>query len=192
MAIDNSLIVGIDEVGRGCIAGPVFAAAVILDNKRPVPGLTDSKKITPKKREQLFSLICENAHDYAIGRAEASEIDDINILQASLLAMRRAFDGLKLKPDIALIDGRDCPHLPCEGRTIIQGDLLCPEISAASILAKVARDSEMIFLDRIYTGYEFVKHKGYPTKLHNQRLMELGVTEIHRKSFATVRNLLTV
>ncbi len=184
------MIAGIDEVGRGCIAGPVVAAVVVLDPKRPVAGLTDSKKLTPRKREKLNEAIRDNALAWAIGRAEVSEIDRINILQASLLAMRRAFARINLPVERALVDGTFYPDIACPGETVVQGDLTVAEISAASILAKVARDREMEVLDRLYPGYEFSGHKGYPTKIHLQRIQELGVTVQHRKSFAPVKKLL--
>ncbi len=188
---DKSLVVaGIDEVGRGCIAGPVFAAAVVLRPERPIAGLTDSKKLTARKRSILASVIRESAVDFAIGRAEASEIDRINILQASLLAMKRAFLQLSVPVDKVLVDGRFYPDIPCPGETVVQGDLTVAAISAASILAKVARDNEMVLLDRFYPGYDFAAHKGYPTKLHLQKLHQLGVSEQHRRSFAPVEKLL--
>jgi ribonuclease HII len=177
----------LDEVGRGCIAGAVFAAAVILDPTRPIVGLTDSKKLSPKQRTELAHLIKQSALSWAIGRSEPSEIDQINILQASLLAMRRAFATLTVVPDEVLVDGTHTPNIPSPCRAIIKGDLLIPAISAASILAKVARDNEMTFLDNRYPGYEFSKHKGYPTALHLQKIQQLGITPIHRRSFAPVK-----
>lgn len=180
------LIAGIDEVGRGCIAGPVLAAAVILPAEFHLPGLTDSKKLTPKRRAALSAEIRHTAIAWAIGRAEASEIDRINILQASLLAMRRAFESLAVKPDWVRVDGNKLPLLPCPGEAIVGGDLTQPEISAASILAKVARDLEMELLDRLYPGYGLAVHKGYPTPAHKVKLAELGPTPFHRLSFAPV------
>jgi ribonuclease HII len=184
------LIAGIDEVGRGCIAGPVIAAAVILDTAKPVSGLTDSKKLSPQRREYLARLIRENSLDYAIGRAEASEIGRLNILQASLLAMARAVAMLSVKPDWVRVDGQFYPPIAYPGETGVKGDLLVAEISAASILAKVARDREMAFLDVLYPGYGLAEHKGYPTQLHLDRLQALGAAELHRKTFAPVKGIL--
>ena len=181
------LIAGIDEVGRGCIIGPVIAAAVILDPEHPIPGLTDSKKLSEKKRKLLAAEIKSSALGWAIGRAEASEIDAINILQASLLAMQRAVSQLQPKPDIAKVDGNRLPLLPCPGEAIVQGDLLISEISAASILAKVSRDDEMLILDRLYPGYDLAVHKGYPTKAHLAALAKLGPCPQHRFSFGPVK-----
>jgi ribonuclease HII len=185
------LIVGLDEVGRGCIVGSVIAAAVILDPGVVIEGVADSKTLSPRRREILASLIRERAFAWALGRAEPSEIDHIDILQASLLAMRRAYDALPRKPDRAKVDGNRYPDLPCPGEAIVGGDRSEPEISAASILAKVARDEEMRILDALYPGYEFSRHKGYPTALHKAKLRQLGATPMHRRSFAPVR-LLTV
>lgn len=181
------LVAGIDEVGRGCLAGAVFAAAVVLDPHKPIAGLTDSKKLSPKQRSELALLIKQNALSWAIARSEPSEIDRINILQASLLAMSRAFAMLTVTPEQILVDGNQKPPIdfPCE--TIVKGDLLIPAISAASILAKVARDNEMVFLDNIYPGYAFAQHKGYPTALHLQKMQSLGITPLHRRSFAPVK-----
>jgi len=185
------LIAGIDEVGRGCLVGAVVAAAVILDpDKKPIIGLTDSKKLTEKRRQALDITIKNNALAWAIGRAEASEIDRLNILQASLLAMQRAFNALSVKPDWVKVDGNQYPLIDCEGETIIKGDLSEAAISAASIIAKVYRDHEMQVLDQLYPGYEFSKHKGYSTKLHQQKLQQLGITTLHRKSFSPVKKLL--
>jgi ribonuclease HII len=184
------LIAGVDEVGRGCIVGPVMAAAVILDPAKPILGLTDSKKLSEKKRLQLAEQIKTSALCWAVGRAEASEIDDINILQASLLAMQRAISQLEQAPDLAKVDGNRLPKLNCRGEAIVQGDLLVPEISAASILAKVARDQEMQILERLYPGYQFAVHKGYPTRQHLLALQALGITPQHRKSFAPVKKQL--
>lgn len=184
------LIAGVDEVGRGCIVGPVIAAAVILDLQQPISGLTDSKKLSAKKRDLLAKTIKQQAISWAVGRAEPSEIDHINILQASLLAMQRAVKSLSVQPDWLKVDGNQYPDINCPGETIIQGDLLVAEISAASIIAKVYRDKEMAVLDALYPGYEFIKHKGYPTKLHKEKLTELGVTEYHRRSFSPVRKML--
>jgi ribonuclease HII len=184
------LIAGIDEVGRGCIVGPVMAAAVILDPAKPIHGLTDSKKLSEKKRFVLAERIKSSAICWAVGRAEASEIDRINILQATLVAMQRAFSQLDPQPDFVKVDGNRLPILGCPAEAIVQGDLLVSEISAASILAKVARDTEMLVLDKLYPGYEFSVHKGYPTRLHLQALQQLGVTMQHRQSFAPVKKVL--
>ncbi len=190
MSNQDSIIAGVDEVGRGCIVGSVIASAVILDPARPISGLTDSKKLTAKRREYLAATIKQNALAWSIARAEPSEIDAINILQASLLAMKRAVQSLALQPNWLKVDGNQYPDVGCPGETIIQGDLLVAEISAASILAKVYRDNEMLVLDSLYPGYEFAKHKGYPTKLHKEKLILLGVTEQHRRSFAPVKQVL--
>lgn len=184
------LVAGVDEVGRGPLAGPVVAAAVILDPDKPITGLNDSKKLTEKRREALFEIIKANALAWAIGRAEVEEIDAMNILQASLLAMRRAVEQLEPRPVHALIDGNRCPPLPCSAEAIIKGDAKVPAISAASILAKVVRDREMLEMDRLYPGYGFSSHKGYPSVLHLEALGRLGITPIHRRSFAPVSRLL--
>lgn len=190
-SLDNSiLIAGIDEVGRGCIVGPVIAAAVILDPDKPVPGLTDSKKLTEIKRRDLALQIKDSAVCWAVGRAEASEIDTINILQATLLAMQRAFAMLEPAPGFAKVDGNRLPMLPCPAQAIVQGDLLVAEISAASIVAKVARDEEMRTLDLLYPGYHFAVHKGYPTGQHIAALQQYGATPQHRASFAPVKKIL--
>lgn len=181
------IIAGVDEVGRGCIAGPVMAAAVILNPAQPISGLTDSKKLSEKKRLILAEQIKAHALSWAIGRAEASEIDQINILQASLLAMQRAVSQLTMTPDLVQVDGNRLPQLSYPAEAIVQGDLLVAEISAASILAKVARDQEMQFLDKLYSGYQFGVHKGYPTRLHLQALQTLGASAVHRRSFAPVK-----
>ncbi len=183
-------VAGVDEVGRGPLAGPVVAAAVILDPRRPIEGLADSKKISEKKRERLALEIREKALAWALGRAEVEEIDDINILQASLLAMKRAVEQLHPIPHRALIDGNRCPQLACPSEAIIKGDATVEVIGAASIIAKVARDQEMVELDMRYPGYGLARHKGYPTKMHIAALEELGVTHIHRRSFGPVKRLL--
>lgn len=183
-------ICGVDEVGRGPLAGPVVAAAVILDPRNPIVGLNDSKKLSQKRREQLYVEILAKALACSVGRAEVLEIDTINILQASLLAMRRAVEGLPAAPDHALVDGNKLPRLDCTAEAIVGGDGLVDCIGAASIVAKVTRDREMIELDAVYPGYGFARHKGYPTKIHLQALQLLGATEIHRRSFAPVRRLL--
>lgn len=184
------LVAGVDEVGRGPLAGPVVAAAVILDPERPIGGLADSKVLSEAKREALAPLIQERALAWAIGRAEVEEIDAYNILQASLLAMRRAVLALSTAPDYALIDGNQCPRLPCPAEAIVQGDSRVAAISAASIIAKVARDREMVEFDRIYPGYGFASHKGYGCQAHLRALEILGVSPIHRRSYAPVRRLL--
>lgn len=186
----DKLIAGVDEVGRGPLAGAVVAAAVILDPGKPIEGLADSKKLSEKKRDLLFDIIQRDALAWAIGRAEVEEIDDINILHASMLAMQRAVEQLSPQAEFALIDGNRCPALPCPSQAIVKGDLTEPCISAASILAKVTRDREMDVLDQQYPGYGFAKHKGYPTKVHMEALIRLGPTDIHRRTFGPVAKLL--
>ena len=188
--MSNILICGADEVGRGPLAGPVVAAAVILDPENPITGLDDSKKLSEKKREALAKEIRQKALSWSIGRAEVEEIDDINILQASLLAMKRAIESLPIAAHEALIDGNKLPALNIPASAIIGGDALHAEISAASIIAKVFRDAEMVELDKKYPGYGFAKHKGYGTKQHMQALDDLGVTQIHRRSFSPVKKRL--
>ncbi|MCW8855880.1 MAG: ribonuclease HII [Kangiella sp.] len=184
------LIAGVDEVGRGPLAGPVVAAAVILDPANPITGLADSKKLTEKRREALSLEIKEKALAWSIARAEVEEIDRINILQASLLAMKRAVETLSHSPELALIDGNHCPELDCRMEAIIKGDSKEPAISAASILAKVARDNEMVEMEQAYPGYGFAKHKGYPTQQHREAIVKLGITPIHRRSYAPVQRML--
>ena len=176
-------ICGIDEAGRGPLAGPVYAAAVILPEGLEIEGLNDSKKLTEKKREALFDVIKEKALAYSIGTASAKEIDDINILQATYLAMKRAVEGLSIPADYALIDGNRMPPLDIPGETIIKGDTKSPSIAAASILAKVSRDRYMYELDRELPEYQFAKHKGYGTVLHYEMIKKYGVSEHHRLSF---------
>lgn len=183
------IIAGVDEAGRGPLAGPVIAAAVILDETRPIEGLADSKKLSANRREVLSVTIKERARCWALGRAEVDEIDKFNILQASLLAMKRAVAGLTIAPDLVLVDGNQAPVLDCYVQTIIRGDATVAEISAASILAKVARDREMTEMDKIFPGYGFSQHKGYPTELHVQAIRRIGVSAIHRLSYAPVRAL---
>lgn len=183
-------IAGLDEVGRGPLLGPVVAAAVILDPARPIEGLTDSKKLSEKRRESLSLEIKDKSLAWALGRAEVEEIDTLNILQASLLAMQRACLALPTAIDIALVDGNKSPFLPCNVKTVVKGDLLIPAISAASILAKVARDAEMLELDQHYPAYAIAQHKGYPTSLHIARLKQHGPLPVHRRSFGPVRQLL--
>ena len=190
MQTEVELVAGVDEVGRGPLAGPVVAAAVILDPARPVEGLVDSKVISEKKREKLAEIIKANAIAWAIGRAEVEEIDSINILQASLLAMQRAVAALEPQAEHALIDGNRCPQLRCSSEAIIKGDATVPAISAASILAKVTRDREMITMDNLYPGYGLARHKGYPTKAHVDAIRELAVSIIHRRSFGPVKKYL--
>ncbi|MEQ5572594.1 ribonuclease HII [Providencia huaxiensis] len=185
-----NLIAGVDEVGRGPLVGAVVTAAVILDPNKPIIGLADSKKLTEKKREKLFDEIQEKALCWCIGRAEPEEIDNINILHATMLAMQRAVAGLSIVPEYVLIDGNRCPELPMPSQAVIKGDSLVKEISAASILAKVIRDREMVELDKAFPEYGFAKHKGYPTAYHLEKLAQHGATEFHRKSFAPVRKAL--
>lgn len=178
---------GVDEVGRGPLAGPVVACAVILDPQQTIDGLMDSKKLSEKKRQYFAELIKEKALAWALGRAEVAEIDEYNILQASLIAMQRAVTALTVKPDEVLVDGNHCPNLPYLCRAIIGGDNTVAEISAASIIAKVARDAEMVMLDAQYPMYGFAKHKGYGTKVHMEALRMHGPCSLHRYSFAPVR-----
>lgn len=184
------LVAGVDEVGIGPLAGPVVAAAVILDPERSIAGLADSKALTDKRREALAKLIRECALSWSLGRAEVEEIDRLNILQASLLAMRRAVESLSPAAEHALVDGNYCPQLSCSAEAIIGGDKTVAQISAASIIAKVARDHEMVRLDRQFPGYGFARHKGYPTKTHLEALKKMGVTDIHRRTFRPVRTVL--
>lgn len=181
MSVMMPPIAGVDEVGRGPLAGPVVAAAVILHC--PIEGLKDSKQLSPTQRHRLAITIKEQAHCFAYGRAEVAEIEQLNIHFATLLAMKRAIEGLSVLPKYVLVDGKFVPdsNIPC--KAIIQGDSLFPEISAASILAKVARDEEMIQLDQHYPHYGFCNHKGYPTKEHRAALITLGPSPIHRKNF---------
>ncbi|GAA0199326.1 ribonuclease HII [Kangiella japonica] len=192
MSMRPLLVAGVDEVGRGPLAGPVVAAAVILDPNKPIEGLADSKKLTEKRRQALSEEIMEKALAWSICRAEVEEIDKLNILQASLLAMKRSVETLSHQPELALIDGNHCPQLDCAMEAIIKGDSKEPAISAASILAKVARDNEMVEMDEKYPGYGFAKHKGYPTKQHREAIMALGITDIHRKSYAPVQKQLNL
>jgi ribonuclease HII len=188
---NTPLTAGMDEVGRGCIAGPVVAAIVILGTGFDIDGITDSKKLNPRRREDLARQIMEKSVAWAVGRAEPGEIDHINILQASLLAMQRAYAALAARPEWVKVDGNRFPRLPCNGEAIIGGDLSVPEISAASIVAKVWRDAEMGILDALYPGYGFAVHKGYPTRAHKSKLLELGATLVHRRSFAPVARILS-
>jgi ribonuclease HII len=176
-------VVGLDEAGRGPLAGPVFAAAVILDPKQPIAGLADSKKLTEKRRDALYELICQRAYAYGIAQASVEEIDQLNILQASLLAMQRAYHKLGVVADLALVDGRDCPRLLCQTQAVVRGDESEPCISAASILAKVTRDRLLCALDKQYPQYGFAKHKGYPTVAHRAAVLSYGLSPVHRRSF---------
>ena len=186
----EELVAGVDEVGRGPLCGAVVTAAVILDPARPIVGLNDSKKLTEARREQLFDEICEKALSWCIARAEVEEIDQLNILHATMLAMQRAVAGLHVTPRLALIDGNRCPSLAMPSAAVVKGDSKVPAIAAASILAKVSRDREMQALDRQYPGYGIAGHKGYPTAVHLEALQRLGPTPIHRCSFGPVRKLL--
>ncbi len=186
-------IAGVDEAGRGPLVGTVVAAAVILDPNNPIAGLNDSKKLSEKKREKLFIEIQEKALAWAIAEASPAEIDELNILQASLLAMRRAVEALQLQPDQVLVDGNKIPqglNMPCEA--VVGGDALHAEISAASILAKVTRDRQMLELDQKFPQFGFAKHKGYPTKAHFEAIALHGVTTEHRRSFGPVRKALAL
>lgn len=185
-------VAGVDEAGRGPLAGPVSAAAVILDPARPIQGLDDSKKLTPARRDALDLEIREHALAWAVAWASAEEIDRINILQASMLAMQRAVAALSIRPRRVLVDGNRCPDVGCEARAVIGGDGLVPSIGAASILAKVARDRLMCELDRTFPGYGFAGHKGYPTRAHIEALRRLGPCPEHRRSFGPVRALIEV
>ena len=184
-------ICGVDEAGRGPLAGPVFAAAVVLDAGRPIEGLKDSKLLSPARREDFATLIRKHAIAFAISHATVEEIDRLNILQATLLAMRRAVDGLGMLPDEVWVDGNRCPTLACPARAIVSGDRMHAVISAASILAKTARDAEMRRLHRHFPQYCLDRHKGYPTPEHLALLARFGPSEIHRRSFAPVRRMLT-
>ncbi len=181
------LLAGCDEVGRGPLAGDVVAAAVILDPENPILGLNDSKKLTEKKRDLLFDEIQRKAKSWCVARATVAEIDSINILQASLLAMHRAVQGLQIQPEYVLVDGNKLPKWQYPAEAVVKGDSRVAAISAASILAKVVRDREMVELDKQYPGYGLADHKGYPTKVHMDALDKLGVTPIHRTSYAPVR-----
>lgn len=185
-----SLIAGVDEVGRGPLVGDVVTAAVILDPNQPIAGLTDSKKLSEKKRLALFPEIQQKALAWSIGRCSAQEIDQLNIFQATMLAMQRAVAGLAIQPDLVLIDGNKTPTLPMNAQAVVKGDLRVAQISAASILAKVVRDQEMEMLDKIYPQFGFAQHKGYPTKAHFAAIEQYGVIDQHRRSFAPVKRAL--
>ncbi|MCW2474889.1 ribonuclease HII [Candidatus Symbiopectobacterium sp. NZEC151] len=187
---DAARIAGVDEVGRGPLVGAVVTAAVILDPQRPIVGLADSKQLSEKRRLALYDEIKDNALSWSLGRAEPEEIDQLNILHATMLAMQRAVAGLHLAPDYVLIDGNRCPLLPMPALAVVKGDSRVAEISAASILAKVTRDREMVELDARFPEYGFAQHKGYPTAYHLEKLALLGATEYHRRSFAPVKRVL--
>lgn len=178
-----NIICGVDEAGRGPLAGPVYAAAVILPSDCVIEGLNDSKKLTEKKREALFDKIKEKALAYGIARADEKEIDEINILNATFLAMKRAIASLSVRPDLALIDGNQKPHTDIEEVTVIKGDAKSMSIAAASVLAKVSRDRFMLEMAEKYPQYEFARHKGYGTKLHYEKIAQYGVCDIHRRTF---------
>lgn len=183
------LIAGVDEAGRGPLVGNVVAAAVILDPENPIEGLADSKVLSEKKRERLFEEIQLKAKAYCIALATPAEIDELNILHASMLAMRRAVEGLKIQPNHVLVDGNRLPKWSYSAEAIVKGDAKEPAIGAASILAKVARDREMVALNDLHPGYGFAKHKGYPTKAHMEALAALGPLPEHRRSFGPVKVL---
>ena len=187
-------ICGVDEAGRGPLVGSVVAGAVVLDPSNPIVGLKDSKKLTPARREFLYEQIMAKAKAWGVGEASPAEIDDINILQATMLAMRRAIEDLAIRlgawPDKALIDGNRCPELPIPSEAIIKGDAKEPAISAASIIAKVTRDRQMQALDKIHPQYGFAQHMGYPTEAHFAALKEFGACDEHRRSFSPVRKVL--
>ncbi|OHY92655.1 ribonuclease HII [Vibrio rotiferianus] len=186
------LVAGVDEVGRGPLVGDVVTAAVILDPNNPIEGLNDSKKLSEKKRLALLPEIKEKALAWAVGRCSPKEIDELNILQATMVAMQRAIAGLKVQPDLALIDGNRCPELPMDSQAVVKGDLRVAEISAASIIAKVVRDQEMEELDKQHPQFGFAKHKGYPTKAHFEAIEQHGVISEHRKSFKPVKKALGI
>jgi ribonuclease HII len=186
----GEIICGVDEAGRGPLAGPVFAAAVILDPARPIPGLRDSKKLSATRRDELAVIIRRDALAWSVTQCCESEIDELNILHATMLAMRRAIDGLRHAPTLALIDGNRCPPATVRCLPIVGGDDLVDAISAASILAKTGRDAALLDLHRTYPQYGFDQHKGYPTAMHLERLQQHGVSPVHRRSYAPVRALL--
>ncbi|MFL3653781.1 MAG: ribonuclease HII [Halioglobus sp.] len=188
----GSALAGVDEVGRGPLAGSVVAAAVILNPQLPIEGLRDSKKLTASRRETLAQLIRSRALGWAIGSASVAEIDELNILQASLLAMHRAVLALQFQPEYILVDGNRLPRWQYASEAVVRGDDRVPAIAAASILAKVHRDNALIALDGVYPGYGFASNKGYPTAAHLQALGALGVTPIHRRSFAPIKKILSV
>lgn len=181
--VQKNLIAGVDEAGRGPLAGPVVAAAVILNPKSRINGLADSKQLTALQRENLFARITKKCLAYSVGRAEVEEIERLNIHHATLLAMQRAIMSLPISPEDVWIDGLFCPQLTMSARAVVHGDSTVPAISAASIIAKVTRDQEMVNLDALYPGYGFAKHKGYATKQHKEAIKNLGISPIHRKTF---------
>jgi len=183
----HELVAGVDEVGRGPLCGAVVTAAVILDPNRPILGLNDSKKLTEARREKLYEEIIQKALSWHTARAEVEEIDELNILHATRLAMQRAVEGLHITPKMAMIDGNRCPKLAMPSEAVVKGDSKVPAIAAASILAKVSRDREMAAFELIYPGYGIGGHKGYPTPVHLEALARLGPPPIHRRSFAPVR-----
>jgi len=189
LLLPDGLVCGVDEAGRGPLAGPVVASAVILDPKNPIDGLNDSKKLSAKRREALAVEIRTKALAWAVAEASVEEIDRINILQASFLAMRRAVDALALRPEKALIDGNRCPRLDCPAEAIVGGDGKVASIAAASILAKTVRDAGMLVLHAEYPVYGFDRHMGYPTAFHLQALREYGPSAVHRRSYAPVAQL---
>lgn len=186
------IVAGVDEVGRGPLVGDVVTAAVILDPKKPIEGLADSKKLSDKKRDALYDIIIENALAYSVGRASPQEIDELNILHATMLAMQRAVAGLSVTPQHVFIDGNRCPDLPMSSQSVVKGDARVEDISAASIIAKVTRDREMEALDKEFPQFGFAKHKGYPTKLHMEMIEQFGVTPYHRRSFKPVKAALNL
>jgi ribonuclease HII len=183
------LLAGVDEAGRGPLAGPVFAAAVILADARPIAGLTDSKLLSAARRDELARQIRDGALAWAVASASVEEIDGLNILRATLLAMRRAVEALGTSPHEVWVDGLHCPAVACKVRAVVRGDLTVPAISAASILAKTSRDALLVELDQIYPGYGFAQHKGYGTRAHLAALRLLGPCPIHRRSFAPVAHV---
>ena len=186
------LVAGVDEAGRGPLAGPVVAAAVILDDLKPIPGLADSKTLSVRQRERLSEAIYARALCFSVAQASVEEIDQLNILQATMLAMRRAIEGLSITPTLALIDGNRCPVCSVRTEAIVRGDDKVSQISAASILAKTARDAALMVMHKNYPNYAFDQHKGYPTALHLERLREHGVSPVHRRSYGPVRELLNL
>ena len=190
LEIPAGLVAGVDEAGRGPLAGPVVAGAVILDPDNPIEGLRDSKRLTAARRDVLYDEIRIRALAWAVGRADVEEIDRINILQATMLAMQRAVAALQTSAEYALIDGNRCPDLACPCEAIVKGDSRVAAISAASIMAKVTRDREMQLLDGLYPGYGLARHKGYPSKAHIEALESLGVSPVHRRSYAPVRRII--